>query len=39
MTVIIPSSLGRDTRVAAGMALVSHILSCLSIPVVFALFQ
>ena len=38
-TIIIPSALGRDTRVASGMALVSHILSCLTIPVVFMLFD
>lgn len=38
-TIIIPSALGKDTKVASGMALVSHILSCLTIPVVFMLFQ
>jgi predicted permease len=38
-TIIIPSALGRDTKVASGMALVSHILSCLTIPVVFMLLQ
>ena len=38
-TIIIPSALGQDTKVASGMALVSHILSCLTIPVVFLLFQ
>lgn len=36
-TIIIPSSLGKDTRVASGMALVSHILACVTIPVVFML--
>lgn len=38
-TIIIPSALGKDTKVASGMALVSHILSCLTIPVVFMFFQ
>ena len=38
-TIIIPNSLGRDTRVAAGMALVSHVLACVTIPVIFALFR
>ncbi len=38
-TIIIPGALGKDTKVASGMALVSHILSCLTIPVVFMLFQ
>ena len=38
-TIIIPSALGRDTKVASGMALVSHILSCLTIPVIFMVFQ
>lgn len=38
-TIIIPSAMGKDTKVASGMALVSHILSCVTIPVVFALFQ
>lgn len=38
-TIIIPSALGKDTRVASGMALVSHILSCLTIPVIFMIFE
>lgn len=38
-TIIIPSALGKDTKVAAGMALVSHILSCLTIPMVFVMFD
>lgn len=38
-TIIIPSALGKDTKVASGMALVSHILSCLTLPVVFAVFE
>jgi len=31
--------LGKDTKVASGMALVSHILSCLTIPAILMLFQ
>lgn len=38
-TIIIPSARGKDTSVAAGMALVSHMLSCLTIPVVFLLLE
>ena len=37
-TIVIPSALGRDTTVAAGMALVSHTLSCITIPIVFSMF-
>ncbi|MBQ6894562.1 MAG: AEC family transporter [Clostridia bacterium] len=37
-TIVIPSALGRDTTVAAGMTLVSHTLSCVTIPIVFSLF-
>lgn len=36
-TIVIPSAYGRDTTVAAGMAIISHLLSCISIPVIFAL--
>ena len=38
-TIIIPSAQGKDTKVASGMALVSHVLSCLTIPVVFMVFE
>ena len=34
-TIVIPSGLGKDTSVAAGMALISHLLSCITIPLVF----
>lgn len=34
-TIVIPSSLGKDTTVAAGMTVVSHFLSCITIPIVF----
>jgi len=36
-TVVIPSAYGRDVSVAAGMALVSHLLCCVTIPLVFML--
>lgn len=38
-TVVVPSAYGRDTTAAAGMALISHVLSCLSIPCVFLLLE
>ncbi len=38
-TIIIPNALGKDTRVASGMALVSHVLACVTIPLVFMVFQ
>lgn len=38
-TVVVPSAYGRDTSAAAGMALVSHLLSCLTLPVVFMLLE
>lgn len=37
-TIIVPSGLGKDTKVASGMALVSHILSCITIPLIFMLY-
>ena len=36
-TIVIPSGLGKDTTDAAGMAVISHLLSCITIPVIFAL--
>ena len=38
-TIVVPSAYGLDTSVAAGMALISHLFSCLTIPVVFTLFD
>jgi len=35
-TIVIPAAYGKDTKVASGMALVSHLLSCLTIPLIFA---
>jgi len=34
-TIVIPSAAGKDTSVAARLAVVSHLLSCITIPVVF----
>lgn len=36
-TIVIPSAYGKDTSTAAGMALVSHLLSVITIPVIFLL--
>lgn len=36
-TIVIPSAYGKDTSTAAGMALVSHLLSILTIPLIFVL--
>ncbi len=38
-TIVIPSAYGRDTSVASGMALVSHVLSIITIPVMFILLR
>lgn len=38
-TIVIPSAYGKDTTIASGMALVSHLLGCITIPVIFALYQ
>ena len=37
-TVVIPAAYGKDTSVAAGMALVSHIISVITIPIIPTLF-
>jgi len=34
-TIVIPGAYGKDTSVASGMAIVSHVVSCISIPLVF----
>ena len=34
-TIVIPSALGKDTSEAAGMTLISHLLSCITIPLLF----
>lgn len=38
-TIVVPAAYGSDTSVAAGMALVSHLLSCITIPLIFMLFD
>ena len=38
-TIIVSSALGKDTRIPASMALVSHVLACVTIPVIFLLFE
>lgn len=38
-TIVIPSAYGKDTKIASGMALVSHFLSIITIPVMYALMQ
>ena len=38
-TIVIPAGYGKDTSVAAGLALLSHILSCITIPIIFMLFE
>ena len=34
-TIVIPSAYGKDTSVAAGMAVISHLLSVVTIPIIF----
>ena len=34
-TIVIPSAYGKDTKIASGMALVSHLFSCVTIPIIF----
>lgn len=36
-SIVVPSAYGKDTSVAAGTALVSHLLSCITIPLIFYL--
>ena len=36
-TIVIPSAHGKDTTVAAGMAIISHMLSIITLSIVFAL--
>lgn len=38
-TVIIPSAYNKEVKVASGMVLVSHVLSCLTIPIVLWFFE
>lgn len=34
-TIVIPAAYGKDSTVAASMALISHLLSCITIPIIF----
>jgi predicted permease len=36
-TIVIPAAYGKDTTAAAGMALISHTLAVISIPILFLL--
>ena len=36
-TIVIPSAYGKDTTIAAGMAVISHLLSIFTIPIIFAI--
>ncbi len=36
-TIVIPSAYGKDTTIASGMALISHLLSIITIPLIFSL--
>lgn len=36
-TIVIPNAYGKDTTVAAGMAVISHLMSCITIPLIFML--
>lgn len=38
-TVVVPAAYGKDTTEAAGMAIVSHLFGCLTIPLIFMLFD
>lgn len=38
-TIVIPSALGKDVSVPAGMTLISHLLSCLTIPLIFSIIK
>ncbi len=38
-TIVVPAAYGKDTSVAAGLALISHLLSCITIPIIFMLFD
>ena len=37
-TVVVPAAYGKDTSVAAGMALISHVLSVITIPIILTIF-
>jgi predicted permease len=35
--VVVPAAYGKDTSVAAGIAIISHVISCATIPLIFYL--
>ena len=37
-TIVVPAAYGKDTSVASSLALISHLLSCITIPLVFMLY-
>jgi predicted permease len=37
--VVVPAGYGQDTSLAAGMAVISHAISIITIPIVFAIFS
>ncbi len=38
-TIVVPSAYGKDTSISTGMALISHTLSCVTIPLMFLLME
>ncbi len=38
-TIVIPAAYGKDTTMASGMALISHLLAIITIPVIFLIFD
>lgn len=38
-TIVIPSALGKDTSIAAGMAVISHLLAVVTIPLIFMIIK
>lgn len=38
-TIVVPSAYGKDTSFASGIVLVSHVLSCITIPLMFFIFD
>jgi len=38
-SIVVPKAYGKDSTVASGMVLISHVLACLTIPFIFMLFN
>ena len=38
-TIVIPAAYGKDTTMASGIALISHLLAVITIPIIFLLFN